>query len=144
MPRLFGLNIITTLIAGIAFWMLGYIWYGVIFSESWEALQNFTPEQYQYAEANMGPLMGMGFLIALISSGFLGFVLRKIGTDGLFDSLKMALVLCFGFVVLTLLYAPVYALAPMALFYIDASYQVVGFAIMAVIHSLLGNWMVKD
>lgn len=46
MPRLFGLNIITTLIAGIAFWMLGYIWYGVIFSESWEALQNFTPKQY--------------------------------------------------------------------------------------------------
>lgn len=144
MPRLFGLNIITTLIAGIALWLLGYVWYGVIFTESWEALQNFTPEQVQYAEANMGPLMGMGFLIALISSGFLGFVLRKMGVEGLVDAVKMALVLCFGFVVLTQLYAPVYALAPMALFYIDASYQITGFAVMAVIHSLLGNWMVKD
>lgn len=107
-------------------------------------MQNFTPEQQAYGEANMGALMGMGFLIALISSGFLGFVLRKIGATDLIDAIKMALVLCFGFVVLTQLYAPVYALVPMALFYIDASYQVVGFALMAVIHTLMANVMVKD
>ncbi len=144
MPRLFGLNILTTLVAGFALWMLGYLWYGVLFSEPWTAMQNFTPEQQAYGEANMGALMGMGFLIALISSGFLGFVLRKIGATDLIDAIKMALVLCFGFVVLTQLYAPVYALVPMALFYIDASYQVVGFALMAVIHTLMANVMVKD
>ena len=44
MPRLFGLNIVATLVAGFALWMLGYLWYGVIFTESWTALQNFTPE----------------------------------------------------------------------------------------------------
>ena len=144
MPRIFGLNIIATLVAGFALWMLGYVWYGVVFTDPWTAMQNFTPEQTAYGEANMGMLMGMGFLIALISSGFLGFVLRKIGATDMADAIKMSLVLCFGFVVLTQLYAPVYALTPMALFYIDASYQVVGFAIMAAIHSLMANVMVKD
>lgn len=67
MPRLFGLNIIATLVAGFALWMLGYLWYGVIFTESWTALQNFTPEQTAFGEQNMGALMGLGFLIALIS-----------------------------------------------------------------------------
>jgi len=144
MPRLFGLNIIATLVAGFALWMLGYLWYGVIFTESWTALQNFTPEQTAFGEQNMGALMGLGFLIALISSGFLGFVLRKIGANDMVDAIKMSLVLCFGFVVLTQLYDPVYAITPMALFYIDASYQVVGFPLMAAIHTLMANVMVKD
>ncbi|MBO6796950.1 DUF1761 domain-containing protein [Maricaulis sp.] len=144
MPRLFGLNIIASLVAGLAFWMLGYLWYGNLFLDPWTAMQNFTPEQEAYGEANMGMLMGLGFLIALISSGFIGFVLRKIGATELVDTIKMSLVLCFGFVALTQLYDVVYALEPMHLFFIDAGYQVIGFPLMAAIHTLMANVMVKD
>ncbi|MFS2317528.1 DUF1761 domain-containing protein [Maricaulis sp. D1M11] len=144
MPRIFGVNIIATLVAGLALFMLGAVWFGAIFQQAWSALHAFTPEQIAAGEANVAISMSLGFLVSILSAGFLGFVLNKVGATSMAAALQWSLILCFGFVVLTQFYNPVYAMTPLPLFFIDAGYQVVGFPIMAAIHVLMRNVLTRD
>ena len=41
MPRIFGLNIIAVLVAGIALWFIGALFYGVLFADLWMGLWGF-------------------------------------------------------------------------------------------------------
>jgi len=66
MPKLFGTNILLILLAGFLFFMLGWIWYGMLFQEQWMALTGITEEA---AEATMGRAMAVGFLISLLQPG---------------------------------------------------------------------------
>jgi hypothetical protein len=143
MPRIFGLNIIATLVAGIAFWLLGYVWYAVLFGEAWTALVGFTPEQLANTD-NQGMLMTFGALLAIVSAGFLGFMLNRLDNPSMLDAIKHGVLICLGFVVMTQVYRPIYELAPVQLLCIDASYQLIGFVLMTVIHRMLGSVMVKD
>lgn len=144
MPRIFGLNIIAVLAAGIVFWIIGSIWYTAIFGTTWQALQGWTPAEVEAATAAMPVTIGLGAVVDIITAGFLGFILRKVGATGMVDAIKWALILCFGFVVMTLFYQPLYAKAPMQLFYIDAAYQVISFAAMAAVLTALDGVMIKD
>lgn len=139
MPRIFGVNVIAAIIGGFAFFMLGWVWFGVVFQTPWMELHAFTPDQLAAGEANMVMSMFTGFLLALIASGFLSFLLNRIGVSSMGEAIQWSLVLCIGFVVLTQAYVPVYAMSPIKLFLIDASYQLVGFPMMAAIHVMLRN-----
>ena len=45
MPRILGLNIIAVIVATLAFYMLGALWYGALFSDLWVGLWGFTEAQ---------------------------------------------------------------------------------------------------
>jgi hypothetical protein len=38
-------NYVAVFVAALAYWLLGAVWYGVLFGKQWMALENITPEQ---------------------------------------------------------------------------------------------------
>ena len=144
MPRIFGVNIIAWLVSAVALYFVGFVFYGLLFSEAWVSLWNFSPEQIEAAEAAAGPSMALGFVISLATAFFIGLALKKFGAEGLVPVTRKAVFLWAGFVVTTLAYDTVYALQPVMLLVIDSAHLLVGFIVVAVLHDLLDGVMSKD
>ena len=144
MPRIFGLNPLAVLVAGFALWMVGFVFYGVLFAELWIGLWGFTDAHMVEAEAAAGPAMAAGFVLSIVFAGFLGYALKALKAHGMASAVKWALFLWAGFVVTTMAYDIVYALQPIMLLVLDASHNLVGFIVMALILTALDKVAVKD
>lgn len=144
MPRIFGLNIVATLVAGIAFWLVGALFYGALFDDLWMGLWGFGPADKARMEAAMGMTLGIGFLLSLVFAGVLGFALKALKADGMMSAIKWAIFLWAGFVVTTMSYDMIYALQPVLLLVLDGAHTLTGFIIMAALLTVLDKVAVKD
>ena len=91
MPRLAGVNLVGVLLAAIAIYFVGFLWFGVLFHDMWQAANGYTLEQL---EASFDPaiVFGGGFLIPLILAFGIGWLLKKTGTTGLGSSIALSLI----------------------------------------------------
>lgn len=144
MPRIFGLNILATLVAGFAFWMVGYLFYGVLFAELWMGLWAFNADDLARMETAMGLSMGLGFLLSFVMAGAVGFSLKALRAEGPVGHIKWAIFLWAGFVVTTMSYDMIYALQPVMLLIVDGAHTLTGFVVMATILSTMDGVAVKD
>lgn len=138
MPRIFGLNLVAVLAASVAFYMVGFLWYGIFFSQAWMAAQGVTPEE----AASGGPIwMAGGFLITIVQAVGLGLVIRWRGATSLAGAIGTAAVLWLVFALPFSLYAYLYLPAHNAtLLMIDASHLLVGWVGAAALLALLKAW----
>lgn len=144
MPRIFGVNIIAWLVSAIALYFVGFIVYGLLFSDLWVGLWGFTPEQLEAAAASGGLSMAIGFVISLATALFIGIALKAFGAATMKDALMRALLLWAGFAVTTLAYDTVYAMQPVMLLILDAAHLLVGFLVVAAILTAMDKVAVKD
>ena len=144
MPRIFGVNIIAWLVSAIALYFVGFIVYGLLFSDLWVGLWGFTPEQLEAAAASGGLSMAIGFVISLATALFIGIALKAFGAATMKDALMRALLLWAGFAVTTLSYDTVYAMQPVMLLILDAAHLLVGFLVVAAILTAMDKVAVKD
>lgn len=134
MPKLFGLNSVAVLAASVAFFIVGFLWYGLIFADAWMAANGITKEM---AEADQNPswMIG-GFIITVMQVIGLGLVLKWKGAATLGDAVKTALLLWLVFALPFCLYAYFYSVAHSStLLMIDASHLLVGWAVSAAVLS---------
>jgi Protein of unknown function (DUF1761) len=144
MPRIFGLNIIAVLVAGIALWFIGALFYGVLFADLWMGLWGFGASDEARMESSMGATMGAGFVLSLLVAGVLGFALKALKADGLVPAIKWSVFLWAGFVLTTMSYDIIYALQPLMLLVLDGAHMLTGFVVMAVLLTVLDKVAVKD
>ncbi|MEP3071449.1 DUF1761 domain-containing protein [Maricaulis sp.] len=144
MPRILGLNLVALIVATLAFYAVGAVWYGALFSELWTGLWGFTDAQMTAAEASAGPAMAMGFAITLVTTAFLGLALKALKADGLASAVKWAVFLWAGFVVTTIAYDIAYAMQPMMLLVLDGAHTLIGFVVAAAILTAMDGVAVKD
>ncbi len=130
MPRVAGINVVAVAVAAIAFYAIGFLWYGVSFQQAWMALKGLTPESGAGHEWKMalGPVMPIVTVIAIA----MVFKWKGGSIDVVQGALK-ALALCVGFAIPVIAYNFVYALDPFRLFMIDASHLLVAYAISGAI-----------
>jgi len=129
MPRIAGVNLLGSLLAGVAIYAVGGVWFGVAFDQMWMDANGYTLEQIE--DNFSAPIFfGGGILISLMLAFGLGWLLKKTGTQGLGPSvlfgIKMALVfaapiLAYGFV-----YDPVHSVTDLAL---DIGHSFAGFVL---------------
>jgi len=144
MPRIFGLNMIAVLVAAIALYFVGFIFYGLLFAEMWVSLWNFSEEQIAAMETNAGPSMAMGFVISLATAAFMGWAMKALKVEGIVSAAKTGAMLWAGFALTTLAYDTVYAGQSTTLLLIDAFHLLVGFKVAAVVYVLMDGVAVKD
>lgn len=144
MPRIFGMNIIAVIVAAIALFMTGFVFYGLLFTELWTGLWDFTPEKLAEMEAAGSGGMAFGFLISLATAFFLSVALKKMGKTELLDAIKGAIFLWLGFAVPTMAYDTVYAAQPLMLLVLDSAHLLVGFVIAATVLTFMDGVAVKD
>jgi len=131
MPRIAGVNLLGGLLAAIAIYFVGALWFGLVFDQMWMDANGYTLEQI---EANFSApiFFGVGFLIPLILAFAIGWLLKATNTKGLVPSIifgaKLGLfiaapILTYGFV-----YNIIHSVTDLLL---DTSHSLAGFMIGA-------------
>jgi hypothetical protein len=135
MPKLLGLNLLAVLVASIAFFFVGFLWYGVLFTDAWMAAHGVVAEQ----SGGESPIwMVGGFVITVVQVIGLGLVLKWKGTASLGDAVIAAVLVWFCFALPLTMYNYLYLTAhDSTLLMIDASHLLVGWAVSAAILSLM-------
>lgn len=131
MPKL---NPVGIAVATLAFFLIGFLWYGMIFSDAWMAANGVTAED---AKGDSPIWMAVGLVITAVQVVGLAVVLKWKGASGLADSAKAAALLWAFFALPFSLYAYIYLPAhDSTLLMIDASHLFVGWVVSAIVLSL--------
>lgn len=75
-----SLNYVAVIVTAIAGFMIGWLWYGVLFGKAWMKEMKITPEMMEAAKGRMGATMTSGFVLTLVSTFALAWILRGHGT----------------------------------------------------------------
>jgi hypothetical protein len=122
-------------VAAIAYWLLGAVWYGAIFSKPWMDLEHMTMEQ---ARA-MNPVLP--YVITFLLNLLIAYSLEQIciwrNANTVGRGTSVGVLLWIGFVGPVTFTTFMYEMRPWQLFAINEFYPLFGFALMG---AILGAW----
>lgn len=107
------LNWLGVIVATVAAFMIGWLWYGMIFEAQWMALSGVDPDAGSSTTA-----MALGVLQTLVVMIGLGWLIGRLG-DGWMNGLKTGVMACVFFALTTSAYAFIYGGENMGLLPID-------------------------
>ena len=122
-------------VSAVAYWLLGALWYGVLFSQRWMALEGITMEQAR----SMNPVLP--YVITLVLNLLIAFVLaqlclwRNVNTAA--RGAAVGVLLWIGIVGPVVFTTYMYEMRPKELFAINEFYPLVGLCLMG---AILGAW----
>jgi len=131
-------NYPAVIVAAIAYWVLGAVWYGVLFSKPWMALEHITIEQAK----SVSPVIPyiVSFLLELLIAYSLAQICiwRNANTAG--RGASVGVLVWIGFVGPIALMTYMFEMRPRALFAINEFYPLAGLVLMG---AILGAWKKK-
>lgn len=132
------LNHAAIVVSAIVYWLLGGLWFGMIFSKPWMALEGATIAQVQ-AKNSFVP-----YIIAFVTALILSYVMASIclwrKVDSASKGASLGVLLWIGFVATTTLACYQFEGRPFHLFLINFGYCLVG---MVIVGAILGAWKKK-
>jgi surface polysaccharide O-acyltransferase-like enzyme len=132
-------NYLAVFVAAIAYWLLGALWYGVLFGQAWMALEHMTEEQTR----SMNPVLH--YLITLVLNVLIAYALAQIciwrNADTLGRGASVGVLLWIGFVGPVTFTTYMYEMRPKELFAINQFFPLAGFVLMG---AILGGWKKKS
>ena len=132
------INYVAVIVAAILYWLLGALWFGVVFGNQWMALEGFKPETLKTMNTTIPYVVSM--LLNLVIAFILALVCATQKADSLVKGAQTGILLGVGFVATTTLTTYLYEGRPMNLFLINTGYPVVGMALMG---AVIGAWKKK-
>ena len=134
-----NVRVLPILIAGVAFMMMGGLWYGPLFAKSWMALIGKTEAELQAGMAGrgMGLMYGGAFLASLVASYVLALVIEATMMTTAMGGACVGLLTSLGFVGTAFASGYIFNQKPVKLWFIDVGYQVVCFVIAG---AIIGGW----
>jgi hypothetical protein len=132
------MNWLAILCAGIAFWVLGFVWYSLLFGGIWGAEQQ--RHQREVCAPGKGEFAGKlvaTFVSNLVASAAIAYLLRRTGTVDLQHALKLGAGLAVGFSITTLTVVHVWEGKSTKVWMIDAGFHLIGCLIAA---AILVSW----
>jgi len=136
MPKIFGTNLLGILAATVLFFLLGWLWYGVIFEDMWLALMGVSKEAAAAAEAEAGPMMLVwGFLITLLQVLGLAYILHHASASLLVTCVKIGAIVAVLLALPLIAYNTLYGDAPTALLGLNFVHILIGYIISCAVLS---------
>ena len=150
MPRIANVNLLGVLLGAIAIYFVGFIWYGMLFSEAYMSsigvFFNESGDTVRWLEAdgvqtrtgmgNEGAWMAAGFLIPLVLAFGLGYFMKKQAVRSIASAAGFGLVLAIliGLPLMGygLIYSPWHTWTG---FLVDGSHTIVSFVVGAIVLS---------
>lgn len=128
-----SLKPLSILIGTLAFWFVGWAWYGLVFQEPWMAAHGLTEE-----DAAPGAYMAGGVIITIMQVIGVGLVLKWRRAASIPDALKTTFLLWLTIALPGMASAFVYLPAhDLTLLAIDAGYVLVGWLLVALSYAVL-------
>ena len=129
-----GINWLAVLVAGGAFFVLGAVWYSVLFGKKWAQLLNID---WENPGGNMGVIFGLTLVLELLASAALAILIRDSGFGGWRGGLHVGLIVGIGIVLPVIAINNLYQRRAGALTAIDGGHMAVG---LAIVGAILGVW----
>lgn len=131
-------NYAAVLVSAVAYWLLGAVWYGFLFSKPWMALEHLSAEQ----AASMNPVLP--YVITFVLNLLIAFVLAQIcswrNANTAARGALVGVLMWIGFIGPVTYTTYMYEMRPKQLFAINELYSLVGLLLMGLI---LGAWTKK-
>ena len=132
-------NYAAVVVAAIAYWILGGVWYGALFSKPWMALEHITDEQAK----SMNPILP--YVITFVLNLLIAYALAQIciwrnaNTAG--RGASVGVLLWIGFIGPITYTTYMYEMRPKELFAINEFYPLAGLVLMG---AIIGAWTKKS
>jgi len=134
-----NINYLSVLVAGVAAFALGSLWYSVFFGKAWQKLLNFTDEHLQ--KGNMAVVMLSSLVLMVVVAFGLAMLIQghtnPNSEAGAISGLYHGLITGFVFVGMSVGINYLYQRRSFKLWLIDAGYQILFMGIQGLI---LGAW----
>ena len=128
-------NFLAVLVAGVIHMVIGFLWYGPLFSKPWMKLVGMTQEQ---AQGNPNPTIYLvPFVTALIGFYVLALFINAAGMGTLAGGATTGLLAGLGFLAAFSAANYLFSMKPFQLYLIDVGYPVLSLVIAG---ALLGAW----
>jgi hypothetical protein len=131
-------NYAAVVVAAIAYWMLGAVWYGVLFSKPWMELEHMSMEQAK----SMNPVLP--YVITLLLNLVIAYVMAQIcvwrNANSVGRGAAVGVLLWVGIVGPITFTTYMYEMRPHLLFAINEFYPLAGLVLMG---AILGAWTKK-
>jgi hypothetical protein len=131
-------NYAAVVVAAIAYWMLGAVWYGVLFSKPWMELEHMSMEQAK----SMNPVLP--YVITLLLNLVIAYVVAQIcvwrNANTVGRGAAVGVLLWVGIVGPITFTTYMYEMRPHLLFAINEFYPLAGLVLMG---AILGTWTKK-
>ena len=130
-----GGAIIAILAAGVAGWIFGAVWYGVL-SKPYQRALGLNPDDCKDKKMPMAPMV-VAFLSALVMSAVLYQLLGNLGVMGTLPSAIAGLTIGVGFLLTSVLVNNMFQQKSFALTVIDGGHWVLAVVVESVVIALL-------
>jgi hypothetical protein len=131
-------NYLAVVVCAAVYWLLGGLWYGLLFSKRWMALENMTEAQAQ------GTNVALPYIITFILNLLIAYVLAQLclwrNANTLGRGAAIGVLLWVGIVAPITYTTYMYEMRPKELFAINEFYPLVGLCLMG---AILGAWTKK-
>ena len=130
-------NHLALLVSAILQWLIGGLWYSLLFKKSWMSLTGYV--RPANGERPKGAVFGMtiSFVVSLILSLILAHVVIWSGSDNLASGIFVGFICWLGFIAGPLLAQGIYEQRPVKLWAINAGYWLVALLVSG---GLLAVW----
>jgi hypothetical protein len=132
-------NYVAVVVAAIAYWLLGAVWYGVVFSKPWMALENMSMEQAK----SMNPVLP--YIISFLLGALIAYSLAQIciwrNANTVGRGASVGVLLWIGFVGPITYTTYMFEMRPKELFAINQFYPLFGMVLMG---AIIGAWTKKS
>jgi len=132
-------NYAAVFIAAVAYWLLGAVWYGVLFSKPWMALENITMEQAK----SMNPVLP--YVITFVLNLLIAYSLAQIciwrNANTADRGASVGVLIWIGFIGPITYTTYMYEMRPKELFAINQFYPLAGLVLMG---TIIGAWTKKS
>jgi hypothetical protein len=128
------------LVAAVAHFMLGALWYALLFAEVWMGEMGLTVEQIE-AEGGASTEYLAAFLAALVAAVVLALLIAATRTRDAAGGALLGLLVGIGFLVTASGNTALFAGESATLWAINTGYPVVGYALMG---AILGAWQKRE
>lgn len=131
-------NYAAVFVSALAYWLLGAVWYGMLFSKPWMALENISMEQAR----SMNPVLP--YVITFILNLLIAYALAQIciwrNANTIGRGASVGVLLWIGFVGPITFTTYMYEMRPKELYAINQFYPLAGMVLMG---AILGAWTKK-
>jgi len=135
--NLFDVNWIAVVAASMAGFVVGGIWYGPVMGKKWMGAVGLTEEQVK--QGNMAAIYGGAFGFSLLASWTLAHTFATYGVELSFTvKVLTAFGVALGFIVPAIGTNYLFSQKSKTLFYIDATYWLLFYIAMGLVHAWLG------
>jgi Protein of unknown function (DUF1761) len=132
-----GINILAVVAAAMATFALGAVWYSpLLFAKQWVAAHGYTPEKLAAMRKGAGPAYAVTFACWVVMAAALALLAHRLGVQSALGGLKLGALCWAGFAATVGLSGHVFSERRLAVFLIDAGYQLVSLLAMGVIVAL--------